>query len=300
MSASRWVSWRVTVLGANNACAQHRHRDRLEDRQVGSDPGRFVQVSIFLVHRILHRNLPNTRRVFHSTIPAPRLNDVGLRSYDPAYLNTAVARSKICEVDGDNGILRYGGYPIEQIAEHGTHTEVAFLLHHGELPTAQQQSEWNKAIMEGTEIPGQLVEMLKYFDRNAHPMGALVSLMSALGTFNPDDNPALRGQDMFRGPSPKRMATMARMIGSISTIAAAIFRHHSGLPFIAPDPSLGYAENFLYMCFGKRAQPELVRAMDVLFIAHADHEMNCSTAAIRHVGSSLADPYLAVSGAIAA
>jgi citrate synthase len=240
----------------------------------------------------------------HETIRATDLRpirvhqgDFGMMTYDPAYLNTASCRSRITNIDGEKGILEYRGYPIEQLAEHSTFLEVAYLLVNGELPTRPELDRWSYEITHHTLLHENIKKFIDGFHHDAHPMGILVSATAALSTFYPD---AKRVQD----PESRRLQ-IYRLIGKISTLAAFAFRHSRGLKFVYPDNSLSYAGNFLAMLFrmtdGPYApDPVLERALDVLFILHADHEQNCSTSAMRGVGSSHSDPYVAVAAAAAA
>jgi citrate synthase len=249
-------------------------------------------------------------KVKNDTINASELKKVlsaegtPLMSYDPAYLNTAVASSRISFIDGDRGILEYRGYPIEQLAEQSTFTEVAYLLIHGELPSKDQLEAWNTRIMTHTYIHENLMEMMKTFRYDAHPMGMLISCVAALSTFYPEANAALRGTDIYKS-ARIRNKQIYRLIGKLPTIAACAYRHRIGRPYNQPRSNLSYAENFLYMLdslndTNYRPHPRLARALDIMFILHAEHEMNCSTAAMRHITSSLADPYVSVAGAAAA
>eukprot|EP01119_Soliformovum_irregulare_P007275 TRINITY_DN19679_c0_g1_i1.p1 TRINITY_DN19679_c0_g1~~TRINITY_DN19679_c0_g1_i1.p1 ORF type:complete len:490 (-),score=136.98 TRINITY_DN19679_c0_g1_i1:64-1323(-) len=229
---------------------------------------------------------------------------MGLRLYDPAYLNTAMATSRICYIDGDKGVLTYRGYPIEELAEKSSFLEVAFLLINGNLPNRKQLDEWSHKIMTHTYIHENLTSLMKNFRYDAHPMGMLISSIAAMSTFYPEANAALSGQDIYKSVT-LRNKQMYRIIGKLPTIAACAYRHRIGRPYTQPRSDLGYTENFLYMMdhLGEsdfKPHPKLVRALDVLFILHADHEMNCSTAAMRHIASSLADPYTAVAGAAGA
>ena len=224
-------------------------------------------------------------------------NDFGLMSYDPAYLNTASCKSTITYIDGEKGILHYRGYPIEQLAEQSTYKEVAYLLLYGELPTQQQLDYWNNRIMRHTYIHENLAQMIKMFRYDAHPMGIFISAVGAMSTFHPEakdfNDPQIRQKQIWR------------ILGKLPTIAAFAYRVRIGRPFNYPDSSLGYTGNFLYM-LDKMNQPDyevnpiLARALDVLFILHADHEQNCSTSAMRAIGSSRVDPYSALAGAAAA
>lgn len=225
-------------------------------------------------------------------------DDFGLMGYDPAFMNTASVKSTITFIDGDKGILRYRGYPIEQLAEHSqSFLEVAYLIFYGELPTKEQLNGWRKNIMEHSSTPRSLATIVSGFDRSAHPMGMLVSLLGALSTFYPEaqtiNDPQIRMQQVYR------------LMGQTPTIAAMIYRHTQGLPFVQPNPNLSYSANFLHMMFGSdsgepNVHPVFERAMRILLILHADHEQNCSTNVMRCIGSSHANPYAAAAGATAA
>jgi citrate synthase len=225
-------------------------------------------------------------------------DDFGLMTYDPAFMNTASCKSRITFIDGDKGILEYRGYPIEQLAEHSTYLEVAYLLAHGELPTQPQYDEWLHDITYHTFIHENVRKrFLEGFHYDAHPMGMLVAAVGALSTFYLEaknvDDPAVRA----------KQAT--RLIAKMPTMAAACHRFSVGMPFVYPDNSLSFAENFLSMMWKVAeprytADPALARALDVLFILHADHEQNCGTLALRTVASAHADPYSACAAACAA
>jgi citrate synthase len=224
-------------------------------------------------------------------------DDAGLVSYDPAFMNTAACKSKVSYIDGDRGILRYRGYPIEQLAEQSTYLETAYLVVKGELPTTSHLAMWRHNITMHTMVHENLKRFMQGFRYDAHPMGMLVGTVGALSTFYPD------AKDVMDLES-RRMQTR-RLIGKIPTIAAFAYRHSRGLPFVYPDNELSYAGNFLAMLFKMtelkyRPDPVLEHALDVLFILHADHEQNCSTTAARVVGSALADPYAVVAAAAAA
>ncbi len=223
--------------------------------------------------------------------------DFGMMTYDPAYMNTAACKSRITYIDGDKGILEYRGYPIEQLAERSNFLEVAYLILYGELPTKDQLTYWENRVMRHTFIHESMVQLIRAFRYDAHPMGILISTVSAMSTLYPDSknvrDPQVREKQIYR------------IIGKLPTIAAFGYRHRIGRPFNYPDSSLGYTANLLYMLdyMNQReyeVHPTLARAMDVLFILHADHEQNCSTSVMRAVGSSLADPYSALSAAAAA
>ncbi|KAJ8638942.1 hypothetical protein MRB53_015636 [Persea americana] len=230
--------------------------------------------------------------------------DKGLKLYDPGYLNTAPVRSTICYIDGDEGILRYRGYPIEELAEGSSFLEVAYLLMYGNLPTQSQLAEWEFAVSQHSAVPQGLLDIIQAMPHDAHPMGVLVSAMSALSVFHPDANPALRGQDLYMSKQV-RDKQIVRILGKATTIAAAAYLRLTGRPPVLPSGKLSYSENFLYMLdsLSNRSyqpNPRLARVLDVLFILHAEHEMNCSTAAARHLASSGVDVYTALAGAVGA
>jgi citrate synthase len=224
-------------------------------------------------------------------------DDFGLMTYDPAFMNTASCRSAITFIDGDKGILEYRGYPIEQLAEKSTYLEVAYLLLHGELPNKAQLDDWTHNITYHTIINENLKKLLDSFRFNAHPMGKLISTVAALGTLYPD------AKNIFDADC--RQKQIYRLIAKMITISAFSYRHMVGMPYAYPDNDLSYPGNFLNMMFKTTEvkyspPPALERALDVLFILHADHEQNCSTNAMRAVGSSHVDPYSAVAAAAAA
>jgi citrate synthase len=224
-------------------------------------------------------------------------DDFGLLAYDPGFKNTASCRSEITYIDGDAGILRYRGYPIEQLAERSNFLEVAYLLIHGELPTQEQRDEWVFDITHHTFIHENLKQFMDGFHHDAHPMGMLVSTVGALSTFYPE----AKG---FDDPDTRHMQ-IVRLIAKFPTLAAFAYRHSIGMRYAYPDNDLSFAGNFLNMMWKTtelkyEPDPVLERAMDVLLILHADHEQNCSTTTMRAVGSSDADPYSAAAGAAAA
>ncbi len=224
-------------------------------------------------------------------------DDFGLMCYDPAFTNTASCRSAITYIDGDRGILRYRGYPIEQLAEQSSFLEVSYLIVHGELPTAAQLEAFVHNITVHTIIHENIKKFVDGFHYDAHPMGILVSTVGALSTFYPD------AKKIFDAQS--RQTQMSRLIAKMPTLAAFAYRHSIGMPSAYPDNDLSYAGNFLNMMFKKTElkytpDPALEHALDVLFILHADHEQNCSANAMRSVGSSQVDPYSAVAAATAA
>jgi citrate synthase len=223
--------------------------------------------------------------------------DFGLMSYDPAFLNTASCRSAITFLDGERGILRYRGYPIEILAGNCTFLEVAYLLIHGDLPTPARLHEWTYLITHHTMLHENTKKFMEGFHHDAHPMGMLVSTVAALSTFYPDSK-------NVHDPKSRKLQIL-RLIGKVPTIAAYAYRHSLGLPYVYPDNELSYTANFMNMLWRKTepkyaANSVLSRAMDVLFTLHADHEQNCSTNVMRSVGSSLADPYVATAASAAA
>jgi citrate synthase len=224
-------------------------------------------------------------------------DDFGLMSYDPAFMNTASTKSTITYLDGDKGILRYRGYPIEQLAEKSTYLETAYLIFYGELPTQAQLEEWTHHITHHTFLHENVKHIMEAFRYDAHPMGMFISTVAALSTFYPEAH-------QVRNPEV-RLKQVYRLIAKVPTIAAFSYRHSRGLPYVYPDNDLSYTGNFLGMLDKMtqvKYQPDPVkeRALDVLFILHADHEQNCGTNAMRAIGSSLVDPYSAMAGAAAA
>jgi citrate synthase len=238
------------------------------------------------------------------TIPARGLrqikvdaDDFGLMSYDPAFMNTAACRSAITYIDGERGILLYRGYPVEDLAQSSTFLETAYLLVHGELPTAAQFEQWQPQITHHTYLHENVKKFMDGFRPDAHPMGMLHATVAALSTFYP-------GAKEIEDPNQRRLQTY-RLLAKMPTIAAFAYRHAMGLPYVYPENDLSYTGNFLNMLFrigGPRYEPDpvLERALEVLFILHADHEQNCSTEAVRGVGSSRVDPYTALAAGIAA
>src|SRR5437870_5204794 len=223
--------------------------------------------------------------------------DDGLITYDPGFMNTASCQSKITYIDGDKGILRYRGYPIEQLAEKSTYLETAYLILHGELPTQSQLAGWTHNITYHSIIHENIKKLIDGFHHDAHPMGILVSTVGALSTFYPE------AKKIFDASS--RKAQTYRLISKMPTLAAFAYRHSLGLPYSYPDNDLSYSGNFLNMLFKMtelkyQPHPILERALEVLFILHADHEQNCSTSTVRVVGSSRSDPYSAVAAGVGA
>jgi citrate synthase len=240
-----------------------------------------------------------TAPIEHGTFAASAIRelDPSLYVYDPAFMSTASCASRITLVDGDNGILRYRGYPIEQLAESSSYLEVAYLLIHGELPDKGQFDTWRHEITVHTYVHENVKHFMRQFHHDAHPMGMLVSTTAALSTFYPT------AKDI--NDEEIRQKQIVRLIAKMPTLAAFAYRYSVGQPFVYPDNSLDYASNFLSMMWKIAeprfdANPALARALDVLFILHADHEQNCSTTAMRTVGSSQADPYSATAAACAA
>jgi citrate synthase len=224
-------------------------------------------------------------------------DDFGLLTYDPAFTNTASCRSAITYIDGDAGILEYRGYPIEQLAEKSTYLEVAYLLVHGELPTQQQLDDWTDEITIHTFVHENVKGFMQGFRHDAHPMGMLLGSVGALSTFYPDAN-------QIKDPDNRHLQTI-RLIAKMPTLAAFAFRHTMGQPYVYPDNDLRYPGNFLNMMYKMtelkyEPDPRLERALDILFILHADHEQNASTSAVRSVGSTQVDPYSAVAAGVAA
>ena len=240
----------------------------------------------------------------HGTIKAMDLrqikvsdDDFGLMTYDPAFMNTASCKSRITFIDGDKGILEYRGYPIDQLAEKSTYLEVAYLLLHGELPDEAQLKEWTRNITYHTFINENIKKVIDGFHYNAHPMGMFEATLGALSTFYPD------AKDIFNAEA--RWKQIYRLIAKVPTIAAFAFRHRIGMQYSYPDNELSYEGNFLNMMFKTtelkyQPNPVLERALTVLYILHADHEQNCSTNAMRSIGSAHTDPFSSLAGAAAA
>ena len=224
-------------------------------------------------------------------------DDAGLMTYDPAFMNTSACRSRITYIDGDKGILEYRGYPIDQLAEHSTYLETAYLIMFGELPTDAQLKTWTHDITLHTMLHENIKKLMEGYQYDAHPMGVFLSTVGAFSTFYPD------AKQIFDEQSRKKQ--IHRLIAKVPTIAAYAYRHSIGRPYNNPDNDLSFSGNFLNMLFKMtelkyKVNPVLERALDILFILHADHEQNCSTTAMRVIGSSQADPYSAMAGAAAA
>jgi len=223
--------------------------------------------------------------------------DFGIMSYDPAFLNTASCQSAITFIDGDKGILRYRGYPIEQLADKCTFLEVAYLLLYGELPTESELKDWTDKITHHTMLHEAIKKFLEGFRYDAHPMGMFISTVAALSTVYPDARNVLHPE--------ARKLQISRLVGKVPTIAAYCYRHSLGFPYVYPDNDLSYTENFMNMLWKMvepkyQANPALARVLDILFVLHADHEQNCSANVMRAVGSSQADPFVATAAAAAA
>jgi citrate synthase len=224
-------------------------------------------------------------------------DDFGLMTYDPAFMNTASCKSRITFIDGDRGILEYRGYPIDELADKSSYLEVAYLLLHGELPTEKQLQDWTWNITHHTFINESIKNVMDGFHYNAHPMGMFIAMLGALSTFYPD------AKDIFNEESRRKQ--IHRLIAKVPTIAAFAFRHRIGMQYAYPDNDLSYEGNFLNMMFKTtelryEPNPVLERALSVLFILHADHEQNCSTNAMRSIGSAQTDPFSSLAGAAAA
>jgi citrate synthase len=222
-------------------------------------------------------------------------DEFGMMSYDPSYENTASCKSSVTYIDGDNGILRYRGYPIEQLAENSSQLEVSKLLIDGELPKKNDLDKFISDIKEFNHLPSGMEAIIKSFPKNSHPMGVLVSTIAALGTFYPDSKNIQSEEENYKN--------ICRLIAQVPILAAYFYRHSQGLEIVQPDNSLSYSQNFLNMLFegdDKKLNPDLVDAMDTLLILHADHEQNCSASVMRGTGSSESDPYSSVAAAAAA
>lgn len=223
--------------------------------------------------------------------------EFGTMTYDPGYGNTASCKSKITYIDGDKGILRYRGYPIEQLAEHSNFLEVAYLLIYGELPSKDKAEEWAHKVVHHTFVHEDLKRMMQLFRYNAHPMGMMISSLAAMSTLHPDSKNV--------HDAASRDKQILRILGKLPTVAAFAYRHRIGRPYVYPNNSLSYAENFLFMLDymhqgNYKVDPVLADALDTLLVLHADHEQNCSTSVMRSIGSAEADPYSAMAGAVAA
>lgn len=233
-------------------------------------------------------------------------NGAILKTFDPGYMNTTCCISRISYIDGDKGILRYRGIPIEVLAEKSNFLEVSFLLINGCLPTKDQLDSWSDRVMNHSFVHSDMEAMHQTFRYDAHPMGMLTAAFAALGTLHPEQNPALAGQAIYENKQV-RNKQIIRVLGNGPTLAAMAYRNRIGRPFVQPNSKLGYVENFLYMLdnMGEaqdnyKPHPTLVKALDTLFVLHAEHELNCSTSAMRHLASSNVDVFTATSAACAA
>ncbi|KAK9462693.1 citrate synthase-like protein [Lipomyces oligophaga] len=230
----------------------------------------------------------------------------GLRILDPSFFNTAMIKSEITYIDGNKGFLMHRGYPIEQLAEKSSFLETAYLLIYGELPSKSQFSLWSWEIMNHTFVAEDLQTMIHHMRYDAHPMSIFISSFAAMAAFAPEANPSLHGQDMYITDKAVMNKQIVRILGKATTIAAMAYRIRINRPFNPPRADLSYTENLLYMMdrmvepYSYRPDPRLAKALDILFILHADHEMNCSTSTMVHVGSSLVDPYSCISAAASA
>ncbi|KAF8820110.1 citrate synthase [Cardiosporidium cionae] len=227
-----------------------------------------------------------------------------LRTYDPGFMNTICCTSRISFINGEKGILNYRGYPIEELAEYASFPEVAFLLLYGELPSQPQLKMFSDRLIQESIVPENIKNLIRSFRHDSHPMGMFVAAISALGTYHPETNPPLAGQDVYKDKGTQNLE-ISRVLGACLYVATNVLRHSEGLPLCDPCPSYGFAENFLYMVdkrlsSSSRPHPALVHALDTLFILHAEHELNCSTSALRHLSSSNADVYTSVAGAVGA
>lgn len=260
---------------------------------------------------IVHNSIPAT--AFKALKATPREGDReeddhsnGIRVYDPAFMNTAAISSKITYIDGDKGFLMHRGYPIEQLAEKSTFLETAYLLIYGDLPSPSQKKVWEYEVMHHTILAEDLMKIISNMRYDSHPMSVFISSFAAMGAFAPEANPSLQGRNLYLDDKATMNKNIIRIIGKAATVAAASMRVRMNRPFIAPRDDLTYTENMLYMmdalseAEGYRPDKRLAKALDVLFILHADHEMNCSTATMTHVGSSMVDPYSAIAAAAAA
>ncbi|CAN8279961.1 unnamed protein product [Cochlearia groenlandica] len=231
-------------------------------------------------------------------------DDKGLKLYDPGYINTAPVRSSISYTDGDEGILRYRGYPIEELAEKSTFLEVAYLLMYGNLPSQSKLADWAAAVSHHSTVPQGVLDIIQSMPQDSHPTGVLITAMSALSHYYPDANPTLVGQDVYKSKQA-REKQIFRILGQAPTLAVAAYLKKTGKTPARPSSNLSYAENFFHMRDSMdnesyKANPRLARVLDIIFILHTEHELSCSTAAMRHLSSSGVDVYTAVAGAVGA
>ena len=237
-------------------------------------------------------------------IKVPGGDENGLVVYDPGYTNTSPCVSRISFIDGNKGILRYRGYPIETLAEKSSYLECAFCVIYGNLPTANQLADWREAISRHSALPIPVINTIEALPHDAHPMGVILAGLNALSVFHPEQNPALAGNGIYQNKDVQDKQ-IVRILGKMTTLAAHAYHRNTGRKPAPPNARLSYAENFLYMLdagldISDRPNPKLAKALDTMFLLHAEHEMNCSTAACRHLASSGVDVYSAVAGAVAA
>lgn len=238
-------------------------------------------------------------------IKATDLKKLGIQSFDPGYMNTTCCVSRISFIDGGKGILRYRGLPIEVLADKSDFIETAFLILRGELPTRPQLAEWRSDVMSHSMVHTDVATIIKAFRYDAHPMGMFISAFAAMGTLHPEQNPCLTSQNIYNDIQV-RNKQICRIMGNATTVAAMVYRHRMGRPFNIPNTDLGYVENFLYMMdvyhegTSFRPHPKLTKALDTLFLLHAEHELNCSTSAMRHLTSSGVDVYTSIAAAAGA
>lgn len=231
-------------------------------------------------------------------------NSVGLRTYDNGYVNTTACKSSVSYIDGEKGILRYRGYPIEQLAEKSSYLETSYLVIYGHLPGTEQMEKWKETVMRHSALPVAVEESLKALPHDAHPMGVLLAGLAALSTCHPEQNPALVGQQVYKSKDVVDKQ-IVRLVGKMPALAAYAYHRGTGKMPAAPNQKLGYTENFLYMLDSSNRtnyapNPRLAKALDVLFLLHAEHELNCSTSAARHLASSGVDVYTVIQGAVGA
>lgn len=239
-------------------------------------------------------------QIKEDTIDSSEIAQMGYQVYDNGYLNTAVCRSSISYIDGDKGILRYRGYDIADLAEHSSFLEVSYLLIFGDLPTEVQFEKWSTRMLRHTLIHENLIDYLRSFRYDAHPMGMVISSLATLSTLHPEASTALQGEDIYQSESVVNKQIF-RCLAKLPTISACAYRHRIGRSYNSPSDQLGYTENFLYMLdrlseVNYSPHPKLAHALDVIFILHADHELNCSTAAMRQMASTGIDPFICLSG----
>ena len=240
-------------------------------------------------------------KIEQDTIKTSDLKDIGFKIYDNGYLNTAVCKSEISYIDGEKGILRYRGYDIADLAEKSSFLEVSYLLIFGNLPSAEQFTQWSTRMMRHTFLHENLIDYMKAFRYNSHPMGMVISGLAALSTLHPEANTALQGDLLYENEATVNKQIF-RCLGKLPTLAAIAYRHRIGRPYNLPSETLDYTENFLYMLdrlseSNYAPHPKLAHALDVIFVLHADHELNCSTSAMRQMASTGIDPFVCLATA---